>query len=66
MRRWILRGVVWKSGRQLKVEERSVEISSEEDLDRHEAKLRSDLAEYVMSHPGDSRDVRIEIENDLE
>ncbi len=65
-RKWILRGVVWKAGKQVKCEERTVEIHSEGDLDKQEAKLRSDLSDFVLSQLKDKKDVRIEVDSEVE
>jgi hypothetical protein len=65
-KKWVLRGVVWKAGKQVKCEERTVEIHSEGDLDKQEAKLRSDLSDFVLSQLKDMKDVKIEVESEIE
>lgn len=65
-KKWTLRGVVWKAGKQVKCEERVVEVHSEGDLDRHEAKLKSDLANFAMDQLKDMKDVRIEVDSEIE
>jgi hypothetical protein len=65
-KKWVLRGVIWKAGKQVKCEERSIEVHSEGDLDKQEAKLRSELSDYVLTHLKDKKDVKIEIDSDIE
>jgi hypothetical protein len=65
-RPWKIYGSVWKAGKRVRSTERTVTVSSEEELEVAERQLRSDLYEQVVKlYKTDVKDIKIEVETEV-
>ena len=66
-RPWVVTGSVWRHGKRVRHVKKTVTISSEEELEKHEHELRDKLYEQCVKTYGDIKgEVRIEVSSEVE